>query len=162
MRRRSRAASGPVKTRGRKTAKLKPRDAPKVASRRSSAGSQDAEVARLTREVTEALEQQTATSEVLNVISSSPGELEPVFQAILANATRICGANFGQMNLYAEGSFRPVAFYNAPAAYAAGTRRFNRTRKVVSALLPEPTKWSTSKIFEPCRRIWRAILPLLQ
>ena len=119
MRRRSRAASGPVKTRGRKTAKLKPRDAPKVASRRSSAGSQDAEVARLTREVTEALEQQTATSEVLNVISSSPGELEPVFQAILANATRICGANFGQMNLYAEGSFRPVAFYNAPAAYAA-------------------------------------------
>ena len=56
---------------------------------------------------------------MLEVISSSAGELEPVFNKMLENATRICGANFGTMNLYAEGGFRTVALYNAPQAYAA-------------------------------------------
>ena len=66
----------------------------------------------------ESLEQQTATSEVLEVISASTGELEPVFKSMLDNATRICGANFGTMSLYENGAFRPVAFYNVPQAYA--------------------------------------------
>src|SRR6476646_9582501 len=78
----------------------------------------DAEQQR-TRELSEALEQQTATSEVLQVISASPGELEPVFQKMLENATRICGANFGTMALYDGDSFLTVALYNVPEAYAS-------------------------------------------
>jgi GAF domain-containing protein len=70
------------------------------------------------RELAEAREQQTATSEVLQVISSSPGELEPVFQAMLENAVRICEAKFGNLFLYGNGSFRIVAMQNAPLAYA--------------------------------------------
>jgi two-component system, NtrC family, sensor kinase len=76
-----------------------------------------------TAELTESLEQQTATSEVLSVISSSPGELEPVFQTILANATRICQANFGVMNLHESGECRVIAMHNTPEAYAALRRR---------------------------------------
>ena len=71
-----------------------------------------------TAELSESLEQQTATSEVLQVISSTPGDLEPVFKSMLENATRICGAHFGTMNLYDQGAFRPVAFHNVPQAYA--------------------------------------------
>jgi GAF domain-containing protein len=76
------------------------------------------EVQARTRDLAESLEQQTATSEVLQVISASPGELEPVFQKMLENATRICGANFGSMSLYDGDSFRNVAVYNVPDAYA--------------------------------------------
>jgi signal transduction histidine kinase len=72
-----------------------------------------------TAELSEALEQQTATSEVLEIISSSAGELNAVFQKMLENATHICGANFGTMNLYDGDSFRNVALYNVPDAYAA-------------------------------------------
>jgi GAF domain-containing protein len=71
------------------------------------------------RELAEALEQQTATSEVLRVISSSPGELEPVFQSMLANAVRICEASFGNLLLYDGDAFRHVALHNAPPAWAA-------------------------------------------
>jgi GAF domain-containing protein len=76
-----------------------------------------------TRELSEALEQQTATSEVLRVISSSPGELEPVFQTMLENAVRICEARFGNLFLYENGSFRIVALQNAPPAYAERWRQ---------------------------------------
>ena len=76
-----------------------------------------------TRELTELLEQQTATSEVLRVISSSPGELEPVFDALLANAVRICGAQFGNLTLFNGGELRLEAMHNAPPALAELRRR---------------------------------------
>ena len=76
------------------------------------------EVQARTRELSEALEQQTATAEVLKVISSSPGELEPVFEAILANATHICEAKFGNLLLYDGRKFRVAAMHGAPRAWA--------------------------------------------
>ena len=71
-----------------------------------------------TRELAESLEQQTATSEVLTVISSSPGELEPVFQAMLQNSVRICEAKFGQMFLAEQNAVRAVAQLGVPVALA--------------------------------------------
>jgi len=78
---------------------------------------------RRTDDLSEALEQQTATSEVLRVISSSPGELEPVFEAMLANATRLCEANFGSLYLWQGDAFRITAMHNAPPAYEELRRR---------------------------------------
>ncbi len=72
-----------------------------------------------THELTESLEQQTATSEVLKVISSSPGELEPVFQAVLENATRICEAKFGTLIRFGDGTARIVSRLGTlPPAFA--------------------------------------------
>jgi GAF domain-containing protein len=98
---------------------------------------------RLLNELRESLQQQTASTEVLRVISSSPGELMPVFQAILSNAMEICEAQFGHLLLYEDGKFRAAALHNAPPAYAkiweepivpgpkTGLGKLARTREVV-------------------------------
>ena len=121
MRRRSRAVRQVSKARRRKAPKTKRRDTSKTVS--SSVTIQDEEIVRLTRELNEAREQQTATSEVLQVISSSLGELEPVFQTMLENATRICHAKFGVLQLYEDRAFRIGAIHNAPPAFAEAMAR---------------------------------------
>ncbi len=81
------------------------------------------ELRQRTDDLTESLEQQTATSEVLQVISSSPGDLEPVFASILANATRICEAGFGNLWLREGNEFRCTSTYGAPPQYLAQLQR---------------------------------------
>ncbi len=76
-----------------------------------------------TAQLTESLEQQTATSEVLQVISSSQGELGPVFQTMLESATRVCGASFGTMNLWDGEKYNIVASHNIPPEFAAYRER---------------------------------------
>src|SRR5262245_23321294 len=80
------------------------------------------ELAEARGHLSEALERQAATDEVLRVISSSPGELEPVFQAMLASATHICGAKFGMLYLYEGDCFRCAAQHNVPPAMAEHRR----------------------------------------
>ena len=84
------------------------------------------ELRQRTGDLSEALEQQTATSEVLQVISSSPGELEAVFQAMLENATRICEAKFGNLTLWEGDGFRAVAVHGE----AAFTQRRRQQPKI--------------------------------
>ena len=115
MRQRNQAGGKAVKTQRRKA--LKRRNAPKTA-RNASSPTATQKVARLTRELDEAREQQIATSQVLQVISNSPGELEPVFQAMLANATRICEAKFGLLFRYEGGAFHAAAIQAVPPAFA--------------------------------------------
>jgi GAF domain-containing protein len=86
------------------------------------------EVQARTRELTQSLERQTATSEVLSVISSSPGELEPVFQAILENAARICEAGFGVLFTYENGQIQPLALRGVPEALAKFVRERGATK----------------------------------
>jgi hypothetical protein len=76
------------------------------------------ENARLLNEQRESLEQQTATADVLRIISSSPGKLEPVFQAILENATRICEAIYGNLWLFENNCFRATAVQSTQAFHA--------------------------------------------
>src|SRR5215468_1278101 len=81
------------------------------------------ELAEARGHLSEALEQQTATSEVLGVIASSPGELEPVFEALLANAKQLCGAKFGNLYLREGDAFRTVALHGATPEYTEARRR---------------------------------------
>jgi GAF domain-containing protein len=81
------------------------------------------ELRQRTADLGESLEQQTATSEVLRVISSSPGKMQTVFETILVNATQLCGAKFGILDLYDGGAFRAVAMHNAPPPYIEARTR---------------------------------------
>ena len=111
MRRPDKAGGKAAKTQRPKT--LKRRNAPN-----SVAPDEVTDVARLTRERDEALGQLAATADVLKVISSSPGELEPVFKAMLEQATRVCDAKFGILFRYEGGLFHPVASLDLPPAFA--------------------------------------------
>jgi GAF domain-containing protein len=119
MRRRSRAGGEPAKAQRHKTVARKRRIAPKAGRPRSSfaAAGKETKVVRLARELNEAVEQQTATAEILRVISSSPGDLQPVFEAILENATPICEAKFGNLWLREGDKFRVVAMHGGSAEY---------------------------------------------
>src|SRR5690349_23794780 len=125
MKRRSRAGAGSVKPRRRKAAAPKRSNASNAARKRgASIAGQETVVARLTRERDEALLRETANSEILRLISSSPGDLELVFRTILEDATRICNANFGNLFRFDGEKFYPAAQFNTPTALLeALTRR---------------------------------------
>ena len=161
MRRRSRALAN---ARSRKTVK-----------RRTA---HETKFARLTRERDEALERETASSEVLHVISKSPGNLELVFQSILENATRICQANFGTLFRFDGENSYPVAQFNTPAALletltrlgpfkptkgivGSGFERMMRTKQVVHTVddAAEPYPGNAAK-FAGARTIVR--VPMLK
>jgi GAF domain-containing protein len=93
------------------------RNAPATPPATSALADLQEQIGALTRELVEAREQQTATAEVLDIISSSPGELTPVFQAILENGVRICEATFGNLLLYERDAFRVAAMHGAPQAW---------------------------------------------
>jgi GAF domain-containing protein len=115
MRRRTRAGPDRPKSRRRKTITQKRRGPrkPSAVSRKTQS-----DVAQLTRERDEALERENATAEVLRIISSSAGELKPVFKAMLSNAVRLCKAKFGVLHRYDGEAFEPAAMIAAPKAYA--------------------------------------------
>ena len=124
MKRRSRAGGEPIKGRRRKTPGPKRRNAPEAVPRSNPPPSGNGtDVARLTRELNEALERQAATSEVLEVISGSPRDLQPVFAAMLENAVRICDANFGNIYRWDGEALHMLASHNTPPAFAEDRRR---------------------------------------
>src|ERR1700737_1126739 len=118
VRRRRAMSRKPAKTQHASTTKPKRNNAPTAARPVSSTlADLQEQISALTRELAEAREQQTATSEVLQVISSSRGELEMVFEAILANAVRLCAAKFGTLFLHEGGAVRMVAAHNVPPSF---------------------------------------------
>jgi two-component system NtrC family sensor kinase len=123
MKRRSSVSGKPVRSRRPKSSKSKSRDPTKVASSRPSHRGSENEVDQLRRELHEALEQQTATSQVLHVISSFPGDLEPVFASMLENAVRICDAKFGNIYRWDGDALHLIATHKTPPAFAEARRR---------------------------------------
>ena len=127
-----RSRAGSAKPRRRKPAASKrPSGTGTARPRGSSAAGLEARAARLASELSESLEQQTATSEVLRVISSSQGELEPVFQATLEKAVRICEAKFGNVYRWDGDALSLVASHNTPLSLIENRRRapFRPSRK---------------------------------
>jgi signal transduction histidine kinase len=119
MKRRSRVGREPGKSRRPKMASTEARGGASLADRRvAPVATRETETSDLARERDEAVEQLSAVLDILKVISSSPGKPEPVFQAILEHATRICEARFGVLNLYDGDAFRRVAIHNTPPQFA--------------------------------------------
>ncbi|MGB5184501.1 MAG: GAF domain-containing protein [Xanthobacteraceae bacterium] len=144
MKRHGTSSRKTLKTRRRKTTKTKPSSAPKSARRdHVSVVDLQEKLKRQARELEEAREERAAIAEVLRVISSSPGELEPVFQTILQNAMRICEAKFGNLFEFVDGAFRALSWLNTPPALRdygrqlrvwgphTGLGRLARTRQTV-------------------------------
>ena len=129
MKKPSRAGGKPAKARRRKALKRKGGSATKAVPRQSlSPGGPKAEVARLTRELNDSLKRETATSEVLRVISSSPGDLEPVFATMLENAVRICDASFGAIYKWDGAALLLAATHNSQPAFATELRKYRPRR----------------------------------
>ena len=133
MKKRSKAGIKQAKAQPRKALKPKGRSAPKATPRGGSVpAGQDTEVARLTRERDEALEQQAATSEVLKVISRSPSDLQPIFATMLVEAVRICEANFGNIYRWDKDALHLAAAHKTPRPFA----EFRRHAPIRSTLTP--------------------------
>jgi GAF domain-containing protein len=115
----------PAKTHRRKTTRPKRGNAPTAARQRGpSVVDLQEQLDARTRQLNEAIERENATAEVLRVISSSPGELAPVFEAMLANAVRLCEAKFGMLFLHERGALRIVATHNVPPEVREARRSF--------------------------------------
>jgi GAF domain len=117
MKRRSKVSGASAKAQRPKAAKSKRRTIPKLATGRAASDvGQHEEIQQLARQLKEALRRETATSDVLEVISHSSGELEPVFQAILEKAIAICDAKFGSLFRFDGQTLRPAVQVGAPSA----------------------------------------------
>ena len=142
MRRRNKAGGKAAKTQRRKTLK---RHALKASRRRnSSTTGEETNIGRLSRERDEALQQLTAASEILTVINSSPGDLKPVFEVMLENATRICEASFGSMLLREGDRFRRVAVHNSPVGFVKFTEEMPVVDPAISIAVTR--LWTTKRI----------------
>ena len=136
MRRRGTVSRKPAKSQHGGTTKPKRNNAPTAARRPiSPIANLQEQLKRQDRELEEAREERAAIAEVLRVISSSSGELKPVFEAMLANAVRLCEAKFGDLYLYEGGRLRMVAGHNVPPEYADHADAVRSIRRPVVPLL---------------------------